>query len=244
MRRSLPPRPAMWHTLVLLLLLLPSALVPPSTAAPIRDADAQESSSGFLGLQRLLQGFTRLFLKDDLLRGMDSFFSAPMDLRGLPMNYHQEENQERQLGNNTLSSHHQIDKVTDNKTGEVLISEKVVASIEAGDGSVESDWKVPKIEEKEALVPLPKAMDSFHPEPHPRVAFWIMKLPRRRSHQSAPEDNRYLSEKEHRLQAIRDGLLEGTREEALQKGTQGSPHFKPPARKTHFLYILRPSQQL
>lgn len=59
---SLPPRPAMWHTLVLLLL-LPSALVPPSTAAPIRDADAQESSSGFLGLQRLLQGFTRLFLK-------------------------------------------------------------------------------------------------------------------------------------------------------------------------------------
>lgn len=59
---SLPPRPAMWHTLVLLLL-LPSALVPPSTAAPIRDADAQESSAGFLGLQRLLQGFTRLFLK-------------------------------------------------------------------------------------------------------------------------------------------------------------------------------------
>lgn len=33
-------------------------------------------------------------------------------------------------------------QVTDNKTGEVLISEKVVASIEAGDGSVESDWKV------------------------------------------------------------------------------------------------------
>lgn len=33
-------------------------------------------------------------------------------------------------------------QVTDNKTGEVLISEKVVASIEAGDGSTESDWKV------------------------------------------------------------------------------------------------------
>lgn len=42
---------------------------------------------------------------------MDSFFSAPMDLRGLPKNYHQEENQERQLGTNTLSSHLQIDKV-------------------------------------------------------------------------------------------------------------------------------------
>ena len=49
--------------------------------------------------------------QDDLLRGMDSFFSAPMDFRGLPRNYHQEENQERRLGNNTFSSHLQIDKV-------------------------------------------------------------------------------------------------------------------------------------
>ncbi|XP_864312.1 dickkopf-like protein 1 isoform X3 [Canis lupus familiaris] len=212
MRSGLPARPAMWQPLVLLLL-LPSALVPPSTAAPIRDADAQESSSGFLGLQSLIQGFTRLFLKDDLLRGMDSFFSAPMDFRGLPRNYHQEENQEHRLGNNTLSSHLQIDKV-------------------------------PKIEEKEALVPVPKAIDSFHPEPHPRVAFWIMKLPRRRSHQDIQEGGRWLSEKRHRLQAIRDGLREGSHEDSLEEGTQGSSHSKLPARKTHFLYILRPSQQL
>lgn len=52
----------MWHQLFPLLL-LSSASVPPSTAAPIRDGDVQESSSGFLGLQSLLQGFTRLFLK-------------------------------------------------------------------------------------------------------------------------------------------------------------------------------------
>ncbi|XP_040313659.1 dickkopf-like protein 1 isoform X3 [Herpailurus yagouaroundi] len=202
----------MWQPLVLLLL-LPSALVPPSAAAPIRDADAQESSSGILGLQSLIQGFTRLFLKDDFLRGMDSFFSAPMDFRGLPRNYHQEENQEHRLGNNTLSSHLQIDKV-------------------------------PKIEEKEALVPVPKAIDTFRPEPHPRVAFWIMKLPRRRSHQDVQEGGRWLIEKRHRLQAIRDGLREGTHEDSLEEGTQGSSHSKLPARKTHFLYILRPYQQL
>ncbi|KAM9046772.1 dickkopf-like protein 1 isoform 2-T2 [Megaptera novaeangliae] len=204
----------MWHPLALLLLLA-SASVPPSTAAPIRDADAQESSSGFLGLQSLLQAFTRLFLKpqDDLLRVMDSFFSAPMDFRGLPRNYHQEENQKHRLGNKTLSSHLQIDKV-------------------------------PKIEEKEALVPVPKAVDSFHPEPHPRMTFWIMKLPRRRSHQDAQESSHWLSEKQHRLQAIRDGLREGTREDVLEEGTQSSSHARLPARKTHFLYILRPSQQL
>ncbi|XP_057569668.1 dickkopf-like protein 1 isoform X1 [Hippopotamus amphibius kiboko] len=233
----------MQHLLVLLLL-LSSASVPPSTAAPIRDSDAQESSSGFLGLQSLLQSFSRLFLKEGLLRGMDSFFSAPVDFQGLPRNYHQEENQERRLGNNTLSSHLRIDKMTNNKTGEVLISEKVVASIEPGEESLQGDWKVPKIEEKEALVPVPKAVDSFHPEPHPRMAFWIMKLPRQRSHQDAPEGGRWLSEKQHRLQAIRDGLREGTREDVLEEGTQSSSHAKLPARKTHFLYILRPSQQL
>ncbi|XP_032341441.1 dickkopf-like protein 1 isoform X2 [Camelus ferus] len=216
----------MWHPLVLLLL-LPSASVPPCTAASIRGGDAQESSSGFLGLQSLLQGFTRLFLK------------------GLPRNYHQEEKQERQLGSNTLSSHLQIDKVTDNKTGEVLISEKVVASIQPEKGSLEGDWKVPKIEEKEAQVPIPKVMDNSHPELHPRrVAFWIMKLPRRRSHQDAQESSHWLSEKRHRLQAIRDGLREGTSKDGLEEGTQSSSHAKLPARKTHFLYILRPSQQL
>ncbi|XP_058385819.1 dickkopf-like protein 1 isoform X1 [Diceros bicornis minor] len=233
----------MWHPLVLLLLLR-SASVPPSTAAPIRDADALESSSGFLGLQSLLHSFTRLFLKDDLLRGVDSFFSAPMDFRGLPRNYHQEEKQDRRLGNNTLSSHLQIDKVTDNNTGEVLISEKVVASIKPVEGILEGDLKAHKIEEKEAVVPVPKALDTFRQEPRPRVAFWIMKLPRRRSRQDAQEGSRWLSEKRHRLQAIRDGLREGTREDGPEEGTQSSSHFKLPPRKTHFLYILRPSQQL
>ncbi|ELW47142.1 dickkopf-like protein 1 [Tupaia chinensis] len=232
----------MWHPLVLLL--LPPALAPPSAAAPVRDADAQHSSSDFLGLQSLLQSFSRLFLKDDLLPGLDSFFSAPMDFRGFPRNYHQEENRERKLGNSTLSSHLQIDKVTDNKTGEVLISEKVVAAIQPAEGRPEEGWKVPKMDEKEALVPIHKAMDSLRPEPRPRVAFWIMKLPLRRSRQDAQEGSRWLGEKQHRLQAIRDGLREGSRGDVLEEGTPGLPRSRLPRRKTHFLYILRPSQQL
>ncbi|XP_011907805.1 PREDICTED: dickkopf-like protein 1 isoform X2 [Cercocebus atys] len=184
------PAPTMRHPLVLLLLL--SALVTPSTAASIHDADAQESSLGLTGLQSLLQGFSRLFLKDDLLWGIDSF-SAPMDFRGLPRNYYQKENQEHQLGNNTLSSHLQIDKV-------------------------------PRMEEKEALVSIRKAMDSFHTELHPRVAFWIMTLPRRRSHHNVLEGGRWLSEKPHHLQAVPDGLSEGTHEGFLKEGTQGSSH--------------------
>ncbi|XP_055094268.1 dickkopf-like protein 1 isoform X3 [Symphalangus syndactylus] len=211
MGEASPPAPAMWHLLVLLLLL--STLVTPSTAAPIHDADAQESSLGLTGLQSLLQGFSRLFLKGNLLRGIDSLFSAPMDFRGLPRNYHKEENQEHQLGNNTLSSHLQIDKV-------------------------------PRTEKKEALVPIQKAMDSFHAELHPRVAFWIIKLPRRRSHQDAPEGGHWLSEKRHRLQAIRDGLRKGTHEDVLKEGTESSSHSRLSPRKIHLLYILRPFRQL
>ncbi|PNJ41411.1 DKKL1 isoform 5, partial [Pongo abelii] len=198
MGEASPPAPAMQHLLVLLLLL--STLVIPSTAAPIHDADAQESSLGLTGLQSLLQGFSQLFLKGNLLRGIDSLFSAPMDFRGLPRNYHKEENQEHQLGNNTLSSHLQIDKV-------------------------------PRME-KEALVPIQKAMDSFHTELHPRVAFWIIKLPRWRSHQDALEGGHWLSEKRHRLQAIRDGLRKGTRKDILEEGTESSSHSRLSPRKT------------
>ncbi|XP_007941200.2 dickkopf-like protein 1 [Orycteropus afer afer] len=233
----------MWRSLVQLLQLL-AVLVSRSAAAPIRDGDSQESSLGLLSLQSLLQSFSQLFLKDDLLRGMDSFFSAPMDLWGLPRNYHQEENQERRLGNSSLSSHRQIDKMTDNSTGEVLISEKVVASIKPAEGSLQGDWKVPDMEKAATPVPVPKrAVDHFRVEARPRVAFWIMKLPRRRAHQETQEGTRWLSEKRHRLQAIRDGLRQGSHEEAAEEGPRGSLHPRLRARKAHFLYILGPSRQ-
>ncbi|CAO2632821.1 Dickkopf-like protein 1 [Lemmus lemmus] len=69
--------------------------------------------------------------------------------------------------------------MTDNRTGELVFSEKVVAAIKP-DGSTEGNWKVPKMEERETLVPVQKIIDSFHPEPQ-RVAFWIRKIPRQRT---------------------------------------------------------------
>ncbi|CAH7457007.1 dickkopf-like protein 1 [Phodopus roborovskii] len=223
-----------------LLLLLSTFL--PSSAVPLHDVQSQENSSGFLGLQSLLQSFSRLFLKDDLLRDLDNFFSSPMDFRDLPKNFHQEENQEHRMGNHTLSSHLQIDKMTDNRTGEVLISEKVVASIEP-EGNTDGDWKVPKAEERDTLVPMQKATDGLHPEPR-RVAFWIMKLPRRKAEPDVQDESSWLTEKRHRLQAIRDGLRGGAHEDNLEEGVRVPQHIKLPIRKTHFLYILRPSQQL
>uniref|UniRef100_H0VUG5 Dickkopf like acrosomal protein 1 n=1 Tax=Cavia porcellus TaxID=10141 RepID=H0VUG5_CAVPO len=178
--------------------------------------------------------------EDDLLRSLDSLLSAPLDFWGLPRDFHQQQDQERQLGNKTLSSHLQIDKVTNNKTGEVLISEKMVASMEP-EGSLEGDQKFPK--EKEALVSPGKGIGSSHPQAHRRVAFWIIKVPQRKFHQEAKEVGNWQSEKKHRLQAIREGLREGAHDGVVESGAQD---FRPrlPARKTHFVYIFRPSQQL
>lgn len=103
--------------------------------------------------------------------------------------------------------------------------------------------QVPKVEEKETLVPVQKAIDGLHPEPR-RVAFWIMKLPRRRTQPDVEDGSRWLIEKRHRLQAIRDGLRGGAHEDNLEDGAHVPQHIKLPIRKTHFLYILRPSQQL
>uniref|UniRef100_A0A8C6RSS0 Dickkopf-like 1 n=1 Tax=Nannospalax galili TaxID=1026970 RepID=A0A8C6RSS0_NANGA len=179
---------------------------------------------------------------DDLLRDLDNFLSSPMDFRDLPRNFHQEENQEHRIGNHTLSSYLQTDKMTD-KTGEVLISKKVVASIEPEE-NLEGDWRVPRVE-KEALVPTKEATDSLHPEPR-QIAFWIMKLPRHRAHQNVQDSSPWLTEKRHRLQAIRDGLRGGAHEDSLEDGAHVPivPHARLPVRKTHFLYILRPSQKL
>ncbi|XP_049642162.1 dickkopf-like protein 1 [Suncus etruscus] len=229
----------MWLQLFSLLL----ASAPLSSAGPVSDPGAPETSSGLQSLQSLLQAFTKFFMKDDLLQGLDSFFSPSVDFRALPRNYHEEEHQKRKLGNNTLSSHLQIHKVTDNKTGDVLISEKMVASIEQGDGTGDSDWKVPKIE-KELLVPVQRTVVRLQARPRPRMAFWIMRLPQRRFRQDTQEEGPWPSEKRQRLQAIRDGLLEESRENSLEEAPQRVPQPKKPARKTHFLYILRPFQQL
>ena len=103
--------------------------------------------------------------------------------------------------------------------------------------------QVPKVEAKEPPVPVQKVTDSLHPEPR-QVAFWIMKMPRRRTQPDVQDGGRWLIEKRHRMQAIRDGLRGGAREDSLEDGVHNPQHAKLPVRKTHFLYILRPSQQL
>ncbi|CAM4622961.1 unnamed protein product [Lepidochelys kempii] len=68
-------------------------------------------------------------------------FEAPIDFRKLPPNYHTEEKEQRRVGNATLYSHREIHKVTDNKTGAMLFSDRTVTSIEQGERGLAERWR-------------------------------------------------------------------------------------------------------
>ncbi|XP_072463471.1 dickkopf-like protein 1 isoform X3 [Notamacropus eugenii] len=248
------PRPTMWPQPPFLLLLLLVA-TPEDQAAPISvperayghnhapgGLDTSETPElgpmSLLGMHSLLRSLNRLFLREELLRGMDNLLTPSVDFRSLPANYHNDDQKQRQLGNNTVYSHHQLDKVTDNRTGDVMISEKVVAAIEPSEGNVEDDWKATDEEENEPAQTLrSNELSSSHAEAQPKVAFWIISLPRRMTRTESRAGSRWVSEKRHRLQAIRDGLREGAHEEAPLR-------LRPVPHRAHFLYFLRPPRQL
>ncbi|NXD27534.1 DKK3 protein, partial [Spelaeornis formosus] len=61
---------------------------------------------------------------------------SEVSFENLPANYHNESNTETRMGNRTVKTHQEIDKVTDNKTGSTVFSETVVTSIRDGENKM------------------------------------------------------------------------------------------------------------
>ncbi|XP_056652724.1 dickkopf-like protein 1 isoform X2 [Monodelphis domestica] len=214
------PRPAMWPQPLLMLLLLLAA-TPEDQAAPVsileharghsHSVGGPDTSEGpELGPMGLL-GIHSLFRSLNRLLFREDLLrgmdtlTPSLDLRSLPSNYHKEDQKQGHLGNSTVYSHHQIDKA-------------------------------PEDEENELPQALPSSgLSSFRAETQPRVSFWIIKLPHRMGQVESQPGSGWLSEKRHRLQAIRDGLREGAHEEAPFR-------FHP--RRAHFFYLLKPPRKL
>ncbi|NWJ06182.1 DKK3 protein, partial [Crypturellus undulatus] len=58
---------------------------------------------------------------------------SEVNFENLPPTYHNESDTETRIGNKTVQTHQEIDKVTDNKTGSTVYSEVVITSIRDGE---------------------------------------------------------------------------------------------------------------
>uniref|UniRef100_A0A7M4FFF7 Dickkopf like acrosomal protein 1 n=1 Tax=Crocodylus porosus TaxID=8502 RepID=A0A7M4FFF7_CROPO len=156
-------------------------------------------------------------------RGGGCGFETPVDFSKLPPNYHDEEKEERRVGNATVYSHREINKVTDNRTGETVFSEKTVTSIEQGDQGLQTKHSEERTG-KEADVQ-PAAARHLPLIVRPRLTFLIIRLPHKvRLTKKAikKSGNSALSNRRHRLLAIRDGLKEAPHPEKKGPSSHGT----------------------
>ncbi|XP_030053798.1 dickkopf-like protein 1 [Microcaecilia unicolor] len=108
-------------------------------------------------------------------------FDYSVDFGQLPPNYHNEEQNERKVGNASIFSRRKIDKVTNNRTGEMVISQKTFTSIEEGDRGLMDHWKKSQERERnrsDRLQALRRPLRPHQGLVHPRLAFVMMQIPR------------------------------------------------------------------
>ncbi|KAM6452377.1 dickkopf-like protein 1 isoform 2-T6 [Liasis olivaceus] len=162
------------------------------------------ASATFLpsSMERLFREFSNIFEQSREMLGKDQFDTS-VDISKLPSNYHHEENQRQRVGNSTLFRHHEIRKVTDNRTGDMMFSEKSMTSIE---------------------------QTETHPDEEKHLK--SQQMPEAKLVKEEP-----ISDRRHRLLAIRNGLL--TAPHPTKKTLLVTPNHRVTPRKRHFFFFWR-----
>ncbi|KAH0626543.1 hypothetical protein JD844_001588, partial [Phrynosoma platyrhinos] len=208
------------------------------------------ASAAFLpsSMEKLFQDFSNIIAKSQEIIGKDKFETS-VDISKLPLNYHNEEKHHRKVGNATVYSHHEINKVTDNRTGDMMFSEKTVTSIEQVDTHADEKEKVPEASQEEKGLEADREDTGLRflklgvPQPRPQMTFLIFRLPQHlKSEQQVPETNwlkeEPVSDRRHRLLAIRNGLLAAPRP-IKKKALLVTPTHTFIPRKRHFFFFWR-----
>ncbi|OXB80543.1 UNVERIFIED_CONTAM: hypothetical protein H355_016333 [Colinus virginianus] len=68
---------------------------------------------------------------------------SEVNFENLPPTYHNETNTETRIGNKTVQTHQEIDKVTDNRTGSTIFSETIITSIKNRENKRNHGGKLP-----------------------------------------------------------------------------------------------------
>nr|XP_028559929.1 dickkopf-like protein 1 isoform X4 [Podarcis muralis] len=212
------------------------------------------ASAAFLppSVERLFKEFRNIFeqSREDVL-GKDQL-EPSVDISKLPSNYHNEEKHQRKVGNATVYSHREISKMTDNRTGEMVFSEKTVTSIEQADArpeeEEEDEEKKPVASQDENGAEADRESTGLRflklgpPQPRPRLTFLIFRLPQHLKSKPIPEANwekeEPATDRRHRLLAIRNGLLTAPHP-IKKKALPVTPNRKLLPRKHHFLFFWR-----
>ncbi|XP_032093811.1 dickkopf-like protein 1 [Thamnophis elegans] len=206
------------------------------------------ASATFLpsSMDTLFQKISHLFERSREVLGKDQF-DTPVDIDKLPPNYHHEENKQRRVGNSTFSRHYEINKMTDNHTGDMMFSEKSVTSIEQKEiDPKEEDNKSMSNEEENSAEPERttaglKIFKLGFPQLRPKLTFLIFRLPQHLKNQQMPEaklvKEEPISDKRHRLLAIRNGLLAAPH--PIKKILPVTPNHKVTPRKRHFFFFWK-----
>ncbi|XP_061444455.1 dickkopf-like protein 1 isoform X4 [Rhineura floridana] len=207
------------------------------------------ASAAFLppSVERLFQEFSNIFEQSRETMGKDRFETS-VDISQLPSNYHNEEKHQRKVGNATVYSHHEISKMMDNRTGEMMFSEKTVTSIEQADTHPNEKEKKPVTSQEENGGEADRETTGLRffklglPQPRPRLTFLIFRLPKHLKNKPITEANwvkeEPVSDRRHRLMAIRNGLL--TAPHTIKKKVLlVTPNHRLLPQKRHFFFFWR-----